>query len=71
MSSFVKHQVCVESDRGCIVSDVKGIRFHCERFGSGCAYANADRADRRHIFEQRDTDQESRLDRRARARECK
>ena len=61
MSSFVKHPRCKE---------------RCEAFGSGrecvsrCEWLEAC-VEGRTIFDERDTDQESRLDRKARARECK
>ena len=62
MSSFAKHQrcgyVCQDTDNGgeCIAR---------------CQWLEVSQEETRPIFEERDTDQESRLDRKARARECK
>ena len=66
MSSFVKHRLCKE---GACMEVEHWQAKRCE--GDFCAYADEELADDRPIFEQRDTDEEARLDRRARARECK
>ena len=70
MSSFVKHQDC---DRhGCLCEKMLGAIHACTRV---CFQADIpdyiEGEPRRPIFEQRDTDEEARLDRKARARECK
>ena len=64
MSSFVKHPECKERCQD-TTTDVE-CRLRC-------SWRDADRDlhEVRHIFEERDTDQEARLDRKARARECK
>ena len=64
MSSFVKHPECEEF--GCMAVNA---RIHTCADQGVCTYAAE--IGYRPIFEERDTDQESRLDRRARARECK
>ena len=68
MSSFVKHQKCKELCQETQQTSF-GYGFHC---AAHCAWLDAyEEETRRPIFEVRDTDEEARLDRRARARECK
>ena len=64
MSEFVKHPRC-KAD-GCQETDIS------PACGAACRWLSAYEEETRcHFFETRDTDQESRLDRKARARECK
>ena len=65
MSSFVKHPSCTDSIYGCTLLEYKGYAT-CSA-SEQCAYVD----DRLTFFEARDTDEEARLDRKARARECK
>ena len=68
MSSFVKHPKCKErcldtlNDEVCCIEECFWLRCRLDRATDSAA---------RPIFEERDTDEESKLDRRARARECK
>ena len=64
MSSFVKHPFCSEE---CQLHEYNGDP-ECE---DKCFYAEMDYVAKQPIFEQRETDEEARSDRMARARECK
>ena len=64
MSSFVKHRLCTGGI--CLQIDFWKEKRCDDDF---CIYSHEN--DDRPIFEERDTDQEAKLDRRARARECK
>ena len=69
MSSFVKHPDCKEQCQD--IFNGKGLCVAgCFLLGLNTVISTL-ATDSRPIFEERDTDQESRLDRRARARECK
>ena len=62
MSSFVKHPQCEMDCMGSYYG------YQCVK---RCGWLAAEEDEPRPIFEQRDTDEEARLDRKARARECK
>ena len=68
MSSFVKHPICKDGCQN--IRNIGECRAVCVRLEVDeiiTQMAN----DRRPIFEVRDTDDQARVDRKARARECK